>query len=56
MRVSHETIGEHMMVGRRATFTAGFRLEAAQLVVDQDYIVKGSAEAWALVNQRWVNG
>ena len=33
------------MAGRRAAFTPEFRLEAAQLVVDQDYMVKGAAEA-----------
>jgi transposase len=34
-----------MMTGRRPTFTPEFRLEAAQLVVDQGYIVKDAAVA-----------
>ncbi|HHZ69382.1 MAG TPA: transposase [Methylococcaceae bacterium] len=31
------------MTGSRSTFTPEFRLEAAQLVVDQGYTVKGAA-------------
>jgi transposase len=34
-----------MTTGRRPTFSPEFRLEAAQLVVDQGYIVKDAAEA-----------
>jgi len=34
-----------MMIKRRPTFTPEFRLEAAQLVVDQGHIVKDAATA-----------
>jgi transposase-like protein len=33
------------MTGSRSTFTPEFRLEAAQLVVDQGYTVKAAAAA-----------
>jgi len=34
-----------MITGRRPTFSPEFRLEAAQLVVDQGYIIKDADEA-----------
>jgi len=37
--------GDKMMKTERQTFTPEFRLEAAQLVVDQNYKIKAAADA-----------
>lgn len=40
----------------RPNFTPEFRLESAQLVLDQGYSVKEAAEAMKSVNQQWISG
>ena len=45
------------MIGSRSTFTPEFRLEAAQLVVDQGYTVKAAAAAMGVgksTMDKWV--
>ena len=44
------------MAGKRPTFTPEFRLEAAQLVVDQGYIVRDAAEAMGVGKSTMENG
>ena len=46
-----------MIMGTRPTFTPEFRLEAAQLVVDQGYSVRAAAEAMGVSKSamdKWV--
>jgi len=46
-----------MMTKSRPTFTPEFRLEAAQLVVDQGiFLLKMQQRLWALANLQWING
>lgn len=52
-----EQLGGNMNKRTRPTFTPEFRLEAAQLVVDQDYSIKEAAEAMSVgksTMDKWV--
>lgn len=40
----------------RRTFSAEFKLEAAQLVLDQNYTVVEAAKPWVWVNRQWISG
>lgn len=40
----------------RRTFSAGFKLEAAQLVLDQNYTVLETAKAMNVGNPPWISG
>ena len=41
------------MMTKKRTFSPEFRLEAAQLVVDQGYTLKAACEAMGLANLKW---
>ncbi len=49
-------LGGTMNKKTRPTFTPEFRLESAQLVVDQRYSVREASEAMGVGNPRWTNG
>ncbi len=40
----------------RRTFSAEFKLEAAQFVLDQNYTVVEAAKPMGVVNRQWTNG
>ena len=40
----------------RRLFSAEFKLEAAQLVIDQNYSVTEAAQAMNVANLRWISG
>lgn len=40
----------------RRLFSAEFKLEAAQLVLDQNYSVTEAAQAMNVASPRWING
>ncbi len=53
----HSTyLGEIMTKRTRPTFTPEFRLEAAQLVVDQGYSIREAAKAMNVGKSSWING
>ena len=51
-----EQLGGIMSKKTRPRFAPEFRLESAQLVVDQKYSVREAAQAMGVGNLRWTNG